>query len=79
MLISSVFTDSYSQQDVNGWYWLNAKPTGNNLNWVFITQTGSHYALGNKGTFAQSTDGGMQWSINSRVGLFDVSLAYTGI
>jgi len=76
LLSISVFTNSYSQQDLNGWYWLNAKPTGNNLNWVFITPTGSHYALGNKGTFANSTDGGMQWSINSSVGRFDASLSY---
>ena len=76
LLFSSVFNNSYSQQDINGWYWLNGKPTGNTLNWVFITPTGSHYALGARGTFAASTDGGMQWSINSRVGLCDASLAY---
>lgn len=72
----AVLTNSYSQQDINGWYWMNAKPTGNNLNWVFITATGSHYAIGAKGTFAKSTDGGMQWSINSQVGRYDASLAY---
>lgn len=74
--VISVFTNAYSQQDINGWYWLNGKPTGNNLNKVFITETGLHYALGAKGTFAKSTDGGMQWSINSQVGLPDASLAY---
>jgi len=72
----SVFTNSYSQQDLNGWYWLNGQPGGNNLNWVFLTETGSHYALGNKGTFSKSTDGGSQWSINSRVGLSDASLSF---
>lgn len=77
LLISGfVFSNSYSQQDLNGWYWLNGKPTGNNLNWVYITSSGSHYALGGKGTFAKSTDGGTQWSINSRVGIPDASLSY---
>lgn len=74
--VSSVFSNLFSQQDANGWYWLNGKPTGNNLNWVYITGTGSHYALGNKGTFAKSTDTGIQWSINSQVGLPDASLSY---
>lgn len=76
VLLSSVITDSYSQQDINGWYWINGKPAGNTMNWVFITPSGSHYAIGNKGTFAKSTDGGTQWSINSKVGLCDASLFY---
>lgn len=72
----SIFSNLYSQQDANGWYWLNGKPTGNNLNWAFITSTGSQFVLGNKGTFASSSDGGSQWAINSQVGLFDAALSH---
>lgn len=75
-LISFGLTQLYSQQDINGWYWLNGQPTGNNLNWVYITETGSHYAIGAKGLFAKSTNGGMQWTLKSSIGLPDAALSY---
>ncbi|MBK6506440.1 MAG: hypothetical protein IPG02_12430 [Ignavibacteria bacterium] len=66
----------FAQQDANGWYWLNGRPTGNTLNWVDIPpSTSDFYALGTKGTFAKSTNGGSFWSINSQVGLFDAALS----
>lgn len=76
IFLNSISSELFSQQDANGWYWLNGKPTGNTLNWVYLTSAGSQYALGNRGTFAASTNGGNQWSINSQVGLNDASLSF---
>lgn len=67
-LMSMVFTNAYSQQDVNGWYWLNGRPTGNTLNWVKIINSSTIYAVGTRGTFIKSIDGGSTWSVNSQVG-----------
>lgn len=76
LLIAVLSGYSFSQQDANGWYWLNAKPTGNTLNWVTITPGQNIYSIGAKGTFAKSTDGGAQWNISSMVGLSDAAMAY---
>jgi photosystem II stability/assembly factor-like uncharacterized protein len=73
LLTSLVFSNSYSQQDVNGWYWLNGKPTGNTLAWVKIVDPANIYAVGDRGTFMKSTDGGDTWSINNSVGSPDNS------
>ena len=62
------FVNSNAQQDVNGWYWLNGKPTGSTLNWVKVIDASTIYAVGARGTFMKSTDGGDTWSINSQVG-----------
>ena len=68
-----IFTNSYSQQDVNGWYWLNGKPTGNSLYWVQVMDAATMYAVGERGTFMKTTDGGDTWSVNSSVGSPDNS------
>jgi photosystem II stability/assembly factor-like uncharacterized protein len=68
-----IFTNSYSQQDVNGWYWLVGRPTGNTLNWTQIADPANIYAVGDFGTFMKSTDGGDTWSVNSQVGSPDNS------
>ncbi|HMS64659.1 MAG TPA: YCF48-related protein [Ignavibacteria bacterium] len=75
-IASTFYSNLFSQQNTNGWYWLNGKPNGNNLNWAYITGTGTQFAIGNKGTFAASIDGGSNWSINSQVGLSDFALSY---
>lgn len=55
---------------------LTAGPPEILLNWVDIPpSTSDFYALGTKGTFAKSTNGGSFWSINSQVGLFDAALS----
>lgn len=72
-LLCLVFTNSYSQQDVNGWYWLNGKPAGVQLNWVQIVDAANIYAVGDRGMFMKSTDGGDSWVLNSQVGSPDNS------
>lgn len=76
LIISSFYSNLFSQQNNNGWYWLNGKPTGNNLNWAYISGSGTQYVAGGKGTFATSTDGGSVWSINSRVGISDAASSF---
>lgn len=76
IMMTAMWGNSYSQQDVNGWYWLNGRPTGNTLSWVNIPSASNFYAIGNKGTFARSADAGSSWSVNSQVGLFDASSSY---
>ena len=66
----------FSQQDVNGWYWLNGRPSGNNLNWVNIPSASNFYSLGAKGTFSKSSNNGASWTINSQIGTSDAALAY---
>ena len=68
-----IFTNSYSQQDVNGWYWLNGRPSGNTLKWVKVFSASTMYAAGDRGTFMKTTDGGDTWSVNSQVGAPDNS------
>ncbi|HMS66050.1 MAG TPA: YCF48-related protein [Ignavibacteria bacterium] len=68
LFVCICFTDIYSQQDVNGWYWLNGKPTGNTINWVKVIDASTFYAVGFGGTFMKSTDGGDTWALNSQVG-----------
>ena len=72
-LLSAVCNYSYSQQDVNGWFWINGQPTGNTLRWVKIVDAANIYAVGDFGTFMKSTDGGDTWSVNSQVGSPDNS------
>ncbi|HMQ69438.1 MAG TPA: YCF48-related protein, partial [Ignavibacteria bacterium] len=62
------FQNSFSQQNANGWYWINNQPQGNSLNWVQIIDATHYYAIGDKGTFMKSTDGGDSWRINSQAG-----------
>lgn len=73
LILSFYFTDSRSQQDVNGWYWLNGQPTGNTLKAVKIYDAANMYAVGNRGTFMKSNDGGDTWSVNNQVGSPDNS------
>jgi photosystem II stability/assembly factor-like uncharacterized protein len=62
------FQNSYSQQNSNGWYWINNQPQGNKLSWVQIVDATHYYAIGDKGTFMKSSDGGDSWKINSQAG-----------
>ena len=72
LLMMSVFiSNSYSQQNSNGWYWLNGKPSGNTLNWVKVVDAANIYAVGERGTFMKSVDGGDTWAVNTQVGELD--------
>lgn len=68
-----VFNDSFSQQNLNGWFWLNGKPQSNSLHWVKIFNAATFYTVGYNGTFMKSTDGGDTWIINSQAGPVDNS------
>ncbi len=61
--------NSYSQQNTNGWYWINSQPQSNNLNWVKIIDANHIYAVGENGTFMKSSDGGDSWRINTQAGI----------
>ncbi len=73
LLIFSFFllSNSYSQQNVNGWYWVNSQPQSNDLYWVQMIDANHLFAAGNNGTFMKSTDGGDSWIINSQAGVKD--------
>lgn len=70
-LICFLFQNSYSQQNMNGWYWVNGQPQSNTLNWVKIIDSTHYYALGENGTFMKSSDKGVSWLINSQSGITD--------
>ncbi len=62
--ILAAFSNSYSQQDVNGWFWLNGKPQGNTVNWAKVIDAANIIALTNRGLFMKSTDGGDTWLLS---------------
>ena len=68
-----LFQNSYSQQNMNGWYWINGQPQSNDLSWVKILDATHYYAVGENGTFMKSSDGGDSWLINSQAGVTDPS------
>jgi len=70
-LISILFQNSYSQQNMNGWFWINGQPQSNTLNWVKIIDATHYYSVGEEGTFMKSSDGGDSWLINSLAGVLD--------
>jgi photosystem II stability/assembly factor-like uncharacterized protein len=68
LLLNITFSNSYSQQNTSGWYWINSQPQGNEIRWVQIIDATHYYAVGKKGTFMKSTDAGDTWLINSQAG-----------
>ncbi|MBK8554167.1 MAG: hypothetical protein IPL53_25220 [Ignavibacteria bacterium] len=72
-LLCFLFQNSYSQQNTNGWYWINGKPQCNTLNWVKIIDAKNYYAVGESGTFMKSSDAGDTWLINTQAGVSDPS------
>lgn len=77
-LLCLMSRNSYSQQNMNGWYWLNSQPQSNDLNWVKIIDATHIYAVGNNGTFMRSTDAGDTWLINSQAGINETSFGSGG-
>jgi len=63
-----IIQNSFSQQNLNGWYWINSQPQANDLNWVKMIDATHYYAVGDHGTFMKTTDGGDNWMINSQAG-----------
>ena len=68
ILSFSIIQNTFSQQNINGWYWLNSQPQGNDLKWVKMIDAAHFFAVGDHGTFMRSTDGGDSWIINSQAG-----------
>lgn len=68
VMLLNGFLNSYSQQDVNGWYWLNGQPAGQTLKWVNIFDASNIFAVGGRGIFMKSADGGDTWSVNNTAG-----------
>lgn len=73
IFIGLSFQNLYSQQNTNGWYWINSQPQSNNINWVKQMDAATYYAVGANGTFMKSTDGGDSWLINTQAGVLDPS------
>lgn len=71
LLMTAVFSNSYSQQDVNGWYWLQ-KPQGQTINWMKVFDATNIFAVTSRGIFMKSSDGGDSWSL-SQAGALDLS------
>jgi len=67
-LLSFTIQNSYSQQNLNGWFWANSQPQANSLEWVQIIDATHIYAVGAAGTFMKSSDAGETWIINSQAG-----------
>ncbi|MEZ4824246.1 MAG: YCF48-related protein [Ignavibacteria bacterium] len=70
-LVLSTFQNSFSQQNTNGWYWINSKPQANSLYWTQIVDASNYFAVGEEGTFMKSSDGGDTWLINTGAGIID--------
>jgi photosystem II stability/assembly factor-like uncharacterized protein len=77
-LLSGVFQNSYSQQNMNGWYWVNGQPQSNDIRWSKILDATHYYAVGDNGTFMKSSDGGDNWLINTQSGVTDPSFGSGG-
>jgi photosystem II stability/assembly factor-like uncharacterized protein len=77
-LICFLFQNSYSQQNINGWYWINSQPQSNNINWIKYIDATHIYAVGANGTFMKSTDGGDTWIINTQAGITETLFASGG-
>ena len=72
ILMSLAATNSNAQQDVNGWYWINGQPVGQQINWVNVFDAANMFAVTNRGLFMKSTDGGDTWTI-TQAGAYDGS------
>ncbi|MBK8554166.1 MAG: hypothetical protein IPL53_25215 [Ignavibacteria bacterium] len=77
-LVCFLFQNSYSQQNLNGWFWSKGQPQTNELKWVKVIDPTHIYAVGSRGTFMKSSDGGDTWIINSQAGLPDNSFGEFG-
>jgi photosystem II stability/assembly factor-like uncharacterized protein len=70
LLMLVIAQSSFSQQDVNGWYWLNGQPQGHVINWSKVLDASNIFAVAGRGLFLKSTDGGDSWTI-TQAGAYD--------
>lgn len=72
LIIAVMPVNTYSQQDVNGWFWLNGQPQGNTVRWAKVFDASNMFAVSDRGIFMKSTDGGDTWLL-SQAGAPDLS------
>src|SRR6202171_3623448 len=49
----------------SGWFWQNPLPQGNGIEGTAMVDANTVYAVGRWGTILRSTDGGVNWSIQT--------------
>jgi len=62
LLLLNIKSNAQLYQD---WKWLHQSPQGNELRWVKMWDANTIYAVGGKGTFVKTTNGGINWIVNS--------------
>jgi len=72
-LILKIFIALTNSQSQTNWYWQNPLPQGNDLNHIQFANNSTGFAVGNKGTFAKTTNGGENWSYNFQITGFNIS------
>ena len=55
-------------QENQDWKWVHQQPQGNALRWVKMWDINNWYAVGNSGTFMNTTNGGSNWTIHHKAG-----------
>lgn len=65
---SFLITSTLYSQLYQDWKWLHQFPQGNDLKWVKVWDVNTIYAIGNKGTFIKTTDGGQTWIVQHKAG-----------
>lgn len=63
MVIIAAYSVIISPQE--GWHWQNPTPQGNPLSSVFFIDANTGWAAGNTGTIIKTTDGGVNWQLQS--------------
>ncbi len=63
-----LFCASANAQINTEWKWLHQSPQGNDLRWVKMWDANTIYAIGFRGAFVKTTNGGANWIVNHRTG-----------
>ncbi|MBK8553735.1 MAG: hypothetical protein IPL53_22870 [Ignavibacteria bacterium] len=66
-LILDIFIALTISKSQTNWYWQNPLPQGNDLNHIQFANNSTGFAVGNAGTFAKTTNGGVNWSYNFQI------------
>ena len=63
-----LFATGALSQSYQDWKWLHQSPQGNELRWVKMWDANTIYAIGGKGTFIRTTNGGTNWFVQHTAG-----------